>query len=184
MDYYEELKAIQSNWAAGRITKRTAIIEFEQVLRGVGFIATNYALNPETSDNDFGDLLRRAINLPQASLDEYTRMRSTERDAVLTKMFKDWKPSMYFCGVCHRPSPKLFNEVTMERDGNEAALVDLPAKVHLEIPLCADCCRVHVETVVEQHRAAKRAHHPDALPMNDKDRSFFAFYERQMLESD
>jgi hypothetical protein len=180
MRFHEEISAITSNWSADRISKRTAIIEFEQVMRGMGMLRETEHLNYEMPDAEFMSLLKRAASMPLESvrLVDETRLRNKNDKEAVLKLHPDWTPAAScagFCAVCGKSFPSLVMGIGTLVDGVQRQL-------KLDAPRCERCA----QAFLNEYLLRAGAFRPDdkTAPMSLADLQFFQPYEVQMESDD
>lgn len=177
MQFHDEIRAIHNNWSLGRISKRTAVIEFEQALRALGLIPANYGLNYEMSDKDFLVVLKKAEAMTPENILTLEKLRARDRgeDDEIKKMFADWKPTVPVCAACRRPSSRLFTEIGVQLDDDENTAQE---RVKLDVPRCAQCAKDYLDQYVFKTKSRPRL--DPATSLSPQERQFFRLYEEQM----
>jgi hypothetical protein len=173
MNFHDEISAIRSNWTGGRITKRTAIIEFEALLREHRMLPKDHLLNPDLSDESFLSLLNHSFALTEGSLAWLEQQTET--------FFAEHPITESRCPACNRwVAGGLYKQVGIEEedDGDQIApreIFDLPSL------RCAACAQAYLD---ERVFKTKSPGIPDTgeAPMSKEEASWFASLEKQMNE--
>jgi len=173
MNFHDEIYAIHSNWASGRITKRTAIIEFEALLREHHMLPKDHLLDPDLSNENFLSLLNHSFALTEESL----AWLEQQTDAF----FAEHPVTESRCPICNqRVTGGLYKQVGVqeEDDGDQIIpreIFDLPS------PRCAACAQAYLD---ERVFKTKSPQVPDTgeVPMSKEEASWFASLEKQMKE--
>jgi hypothetical protein len=172
MQFHDEIKAIHNNWTSGRITKRTAVTEFEQVMSGLGLIPDDQQLDRDMPDVDFAFLLQKAAAVTPEDLRTMEALRA-KNQADNMKTFSNGNPAIYFCSACRKAFPHLVTDIRINDN------YPVEHWVKLDAPRCEACARRYLD---EQLKA--NSGNSDSMPMSTTELRFFRSYERQMKEFD
>jgi hypothetical protein len=175
MKFNEEIRAIQNNWTTNKISKRTAIIEFEQAMRELGLIPQDQWLNYEMDDKEFLDLLQKAEAVNPVEIKKLQAKIREEDDAIMEE-YAGWK----LCHHCHKPMATLFTYVNVQIAGDSST----KERIQLDVPRCGPCVKEYLDQYVFKTKSRPLPTQPLTveIPMSPSELEFFQFYEKQMRE--
>ncbi len=173
MTFREEIQAIRNNWTGGRITKRTAIIEFEALMREHRLLPKDHMLDPELSDENFITLLTHALALREEAL----VWLAQEADSIFAAHFV----TEFRCPICEKwVTGGLYKQVGVQEEDDGDQIV--PQEIfELPSPRCAACAQAYLDERVFKTKSP-RIPNAGESPMSLTEQRFFRQYEEQLKE--
>lgn len=188
MDFHEELKTIRYFWAKGHITKVSAIVQFEALMRHYGLLPEDEEIDPNVSDAGLVVLMEQAGELSNESIANIRREQAAnkyneQKNQVLAQQFGAIpRDAQYQCPVCKKWVNAVYTEIKLNDDEDEFGSTLQKAEVIKFTPSrCEECAREYLDEFVF---GTKRSYIPDTVtaPMSLTERKFFRQYEEQMKD--
>lgn len=187
-DFHDEIITIRNFWASGRITKISAIVQFEAVMHHFGLLPEDEEIDPQISDVALVTLMTQAFSLTPESLkniraEQANRKYQEQKNQVLAQQFGQLdRKAQYQCPVCQKWVDAIYYEIKLTDEDEFSTTLDEPRSVQFKPSRCEKCCQDYLDEYVF---GTKRSYIPDTkmAPMSLTEQKFFRQYEEQMKDA-